>query len=422
MPDVSLKRKQIAVVSLMVALSVMSYFDRTIISIAAPSIMHEKEFSLSEKEMGWIFSAFLFSYSILMIPGGRLADRFGPRKVLTAMGLGAALFTALTALGGKPGLGAYAGIVASFVAMRIGLGIFTAPIYPSCAAINRNWIPAEQRARVWGWVASGAGIGGAVSPLLFTWMISRHGWRTAFVLAGIATGLLGVIWFCLVRDYPPGARPSSLESASHRTPWAELLRNRDLMLLTTSYFLICYFEYMFFYWLYYYFGQIRKVGDTQSAIYTTFMWVSWMVMTPIGGWISDRLVAKYGPTAGRRWVPVVGLTLGAILLFIGVNLSNEGAVAALLCLALGCASASDGTYWAVAIQTTGKDVGAGSAIMNCGGNLGGSFAPILTTAIAARAGWSWGLYAGGIMMLAGVSLWFFIGSPKSVTRPVELVS
>ena len=52
------------------------------------------------------------------------------------------------------------------------------------------------------------------------------------------------------------------------------------MLLTAGYFTVNYFEYIFFFWLYYYFGQIRKMGMEQSAVYTTLMWITWIVMIP----------------------------------------------------------------------------------------------------------------------------------------------
>ena len=93
-------RREIVVVALMLACSVMSYFDRTIMSIAGPQIM--KEFDLSETQMGSVYSAFILSYAIMMIPGGRIVDRLGPRLTLLLMNLSAALFTGLTALGGKP--------------------------------------------------------------------------------------------------------------------------------------------------------------------------------------------------------------------------------------------------------------------------------------------------------------------------------
>src|SRR6185312_3355286 len=194
-------RKRYGVIVLMVLLSIMSYFDRTIMTIVGPAIV--KEFSLSETQMGAVYSAFLLTYALLLVPGGQLADRFGPRVILTFSALGAALFTGLTALGGSPGLGAYVGIVPSFLAIRLCLGVFTAPLYPACAKMNANWVPLTQRARVWGWIASGAGIGGAVSPILFSGMIERYGWRTAFWIAGFATAAVGIAWFLYARDYPP---------------------------------------------------------------------------------------------------------------------------------------------------------------------------------------------------------------------------
>src|SRR5260370_39725315 len=154
------------VVILMILLSVMTYFDRTIITIAGPGII--KEFSMSETEMGAVDSAYLLTYAVLRVPGGRLADLFGPRLVLTFMALGSALFTGLTALGGRPGLGAYIGVIPSFVAIRLATGACAAPEYPSSGRMNANWMPLSHRARVWGWIASGAGIGGAFFPPPFT--------------------------------------------------------------------------------------------------------------------------------------------------------------------------------------------------------------------------------------------------------------
>src|SRR5262245_28212179 len=87
-------REQLVVVALMMAFSVMSYFDRTIMSIAGPQIM--KEFDLSATQMGSVYSAFILSYAIMMIPGGHVVDQLGPRLTLLVMGLSAALFTGLT--------------------------------------------------------------------------------------------------------------------------------------------------------------------------------------------------------------------------------------------------------------------------------------------------------------------------------------
>jgi ACS family D-galactonate transporter-like MFS transporter len=189
---------QIWIAALMFAFSVVNYFDRTILSIAAPSMM--KEFGLTPTSMGAVFSAFLVSYTILMTPGGRWSDRFGPRNMLAAMALGSGLLTALMPLGGIPGLGSLIGIIPGLFVIRLGFGIFTAPLYPAAARMNAITMPPLQRARVLGFVNAGAGFGGAVSPILVTAMIARFGWRPSFVMAGAAAVLLGVLWLATVPD------------------------------------------------------------------------------------------------------------------------------------------------------------------------------------------------------------------------------
>lgn len=404
------KQAQFVVALLMLAFSVMSYFNRTIMSISGPEII--KEFSLSETQMGSIYSAFILSYALLMIPGGHLADRFGPRIVIAFMGLGSALFTGLTAVAGNADLGAWIGVVPAFILMRLAMGASTAPLYPSCARMNSNWFPVSQRARVWGVIAAGAGIGGAVSPLLFSAMINRLGWRLSFWASAGATVLLALVWLRSVRDRPSNptfTAPQEPEPVAHRqTSVTSWWKERNLLLLTAGYFTVGYFEYIFFFWVYYYFGEIRKMGQSETAIYTTILFLMWTVMTPIGGYVSDRLVERYGLKAGRRIVPIVCLTVSALLLCVGVNMSHAFGVAACLSLALGFASASDGPYWATAIDLGRRNVGASSAVMNTGGNLGGFLAPILTPLIASYAGWSWGLYFGAGVVLIGVVIWFLI--------------
>jgi ACS family glucarate transporter-like MFS transporter len=404
------------VVILMVLLSVMTYIDRIIITIAGPGII--KEYGVSETQMGTVYSAYLFSYAILMIPSGWFTDVAGPRVSLAVMAFGSAIFTALTALGGSPGLGAYIGIIPSFLVIRLAMGIFASPMYPAAGKMSANWNPPRARARVWGWIASGAGIGGACTPLLFSWMRAHYGWRGSFWLAAAGSAVLACIWYWYVRDYP--AESKHLCTARPPTPWKELLGNRDLMLLTAGYVTANYFEYIFFFWLYYYFGQIRKMGMDQSAIYTTLMWLTWMVMTPIGGWASDRLGARFGLRNGRRIVVVAGMAISAILVTIGSNVSGTLPTVILLCLSLGFAAGTDGPFWAAAIDASGKHSGTGGAIFNTGGNIGGMLAPTLTPLLAHWFGWSAGLYFGGAFGLLGVAVWFFLESQPALQREVEV--
>ncbi len=400
----SLPRARFAVVSLMVVFSVMNYFDRTIMSIAGPEMM--KEFGIAPTQMGFVYSAFVLSYALFMMPGGQLADVVGPRAALTLMGLGAALFTGLTAFGGTPGLGTLIGVVPALLMIRLLMGIFTAPLYPSCARMCGNWIPVAQMARTQGFIIGGASLGGAVAPILFKALMGRWGWRFSFVAAALATAVLAIVWRLTVRDHPASAVAATPVRSIPLSSWRPLLVNRNLLLLTAAYAAVGYFAYIFYYWIYYYFGEVRHMGFEQSARFTTLVLVVNGLMIPFGGWLSDRLTRAHGERIGRRLVPFAGLLLSAVLLYAGTHAAGDWTTVWLMAFAMGFASFCEGPFWAMAIAIGGEQVGAACSILNTGSNLAGFLAPALTPLIASYAGWSWGLYFGCLVVLLGaIACW-----------------
>ena len=411
-----MRPNRIVLVALMFAFSVMSYFDRTIMSIAGPKIM--AEFGVATTQMGSIYSAFILGYFLFMIPGGQLVDRIGPRMSLGLMGLAAALFTGLTALGGRPGLGSYLGVIPAFLAIRLCLGVATAPLYPACGRMGLHWIPAIHQARVQAFIIAGSSLGSAVSPIVFSWLMTTYLWRGSFWVAAGATAALALVWLWYARDFPPQRdTPVPNTEKLQIDSWFTLMANRNLALITLAYFTLGYFEFIFFYWIYYYFGEVRHMGYSQSARYATGLFLTMMVMMPVGGWISDRLTAAYGPSIGRRMVPLTALISAGLLLFVGTKTPGDVSTVTLLSLAIGFASCCEGPFWSLAIDVGGARVGAACGILNFGGNLGGFFAPILTPYIASRAGWSWGLYAGSLIVMIGAFACYLIdprrGLPSS---------
>jgi MFS family permease len=399
---------QAKLVALMFGFSMMSYFDRTIMSIAGPEIM--KEFGVAPTQMGWVYSAFILGYAVFMIPGGGVADRLGPPNTLAAMGLAAALFTALTPLGGRSAL-AFLGVVPLLITIRCGLGVMSAPLYPACARMCFAWIPRAHQARVQALIISGACVGGAVSPILFTWLMSLYAWRGSFYIASVATAALALLWFAYVRRLPSAVDRTSAPRTELRS-WRRLFLNRNLAFLTFSYFTLGYFEYIFFYWIYYYFGEVRHAGFAQSARYTTVIFLVMLVMMPLGGWISDWLTRRYGPKLGRRVVPMAGLTMAALLLYLGVTASDSRVATVLLALAIGFASFCEGPFWTMATDIGGPQAGAAGGVLNAGGNVGGFFSPVLTPLVAKYFGWSWGLCTGSVLVILGAAACWFVDAPE----------
>src|SRR5262249_47380085 len=122
----------------------------------------------------------------------------------------------------------------------------------------------------------------------------------------------------------------------------------------------------------------------------------------------DRLGTRFGRSLGLRIVPIVTLTMGAVFSFFGARSCDPLGAAILMCLALGLAAATEGSYWISALEVSRGQSGGASATLNTGGNIGGLLAPVATPWIAQFAGWEWGLYAGCFSALAGVLIWFWI--------------
>ena len=117
----------------------ITYMDRSNISVAAPSIA--KEFGLSKTAMGWVFSAFTLAYALGQFPGGWLGDRIGPRKVLTVI----MFWWAIAAIS----TGAAAGFI-TLLSARFLLGLGEAGAFPVATRGMQLWFPKVERGRIQG--------------------------------------------------------------------------------------------------------------------------------------------------------------------------------------------------------------------------------------------------------------------------------
>ena len=166
--------------------------------------------------------------------------------------------------------------------------------------------------------------------------------------------------------------------------------------------------------MFYYFGEVLHLGTDASARYTTLLFLTEGALMPLGWFISDRLTRVYGPQFGRKIVPIMGLSLGLCLPF--WQTANAGFTAVVcFALAFGLAAFCEGPFWATVTEMAGDRVGGASSVFNADAQVGGFFGPLLTPWIASRAGWSWGLYVGCLVALAGVVAIFFVQ-----IRPTEM--
>jgi ACS family glucarate transporter-like MFS transporter len=153
----------------MFVISATAYLDRVNISIAGQFL--QRDLKLNNTQLGWVFSAFVFGYALFQAPGGRLADRFGPRRVIVLGTLWWGVFTALTA--------SVAGSVAASLGVLIGvrflLGVGEAVVYPASNRLVAGWIRAQERGIANGWIFAGVGAGAGVAPPLITYIVIHYG-------------------------------------------------------------------------------------------------------------------------------------------------------------------------------------------------------------------------------------------------------
>ena len=206
-------------------LSAVSYLDRVNISVAGRSIA--AEYGLSNVQLGYVFSAMLVGYALFQTVGGRLADRFGPRRVLTAGVVWWGIFTGLTALVPSTIRGA----LFLFIAIRFLLGAGEAVVYPSSNQFVARWIPAHERGTANGWIFAGVGAGAGLSPPLITYFMLHYGWRSSFWACAIIGLIAGIIWYLMARDEPaqhPWVSASELATIRSGLPVETDLGGTDL--------------------------------------------------------------------------------------------------------------------------------------------------------------------------------------------------
>ena len=172
------RARNIAVVFTIV-LAIITYIDRVCISMAAPAI--QKDLGLSAIQMGWAFSVFGWAYAFFEVPGGWLADRLGPRRVLMRIVVWWSFFTAATG---------WAWSFSSLIVTRTLFGAGEAGAFPNMTRIFTTWLPKAEREKAQAtlWLASRWG--GALTPLLVAYILQFLSWRRAFEVFGV----LGVIW------------------------------------------------------------------------------------------------------------------------------------------------------------------------------------------------------------------------------------
>lgn len=404
-------------------LSAVSFLDRVNISVAGSFLA--ADYHLSQIQLGWVFSAFLWGYALFQTPGGWLVDRLGPRRVLTAGVLWWGAFTALTAAVSSK----LAGAILLLVAVRFLLGAGEAIMYPASNQFISRWIPTGERGFANGLIFAGVGVGAGSAPAVVTYINVHYGWRWSFWFSALMGIAVGVVWYIGARDTPEeharvssgelahiqsGRTTQTCEQSAGQTAWGAMLRSKEVWAVTLSYFCFGYVAWIFFSWFYIYLLKVRGLNLKASAFYSTFPPLAMVACSLLGGVINDKITRAYGKRAGRCGIGAFALFLTGILLVIGAQATNVRVASMVLAGGAGALYLSQSSYWSVTADIGGPRAGSVSGFMNMGAQFGGALTAVITPVIAAHFGWTSSFLVAGILSAIGAVAWLAVEPRRSL--------
>jgi ACS family glucarate transporter-like MFS transporter len=419
------------VVAVTTAMAVLLYLDRVCISYAERFI--QDDLKLSDAQIGWVVSAFFWTYALGQLPAGWLSDRFGARWTLSLYILSWSLFTALTG---------FAGGIVTLLLVRFGFGLAQAGAYPASAGLVSKWATFASRGSASSLVAFGGRVGGAIaSPLtgkliLLFGAIGLSGWRTAMLIYGSVGMVVALVFWLLVRDQPSShpwcnskeaglieqSRPSQVPSpygAVNRVPLIAFLSSGNIWLIS-----ICQWGtnvgWVFLVsWLPRYLEQVHGVPEERRGLLAGVpLFVGWFGMLA-GGWATDRLALSLGLRWGRRF-PIAAsrfLAMGAFLVCL-LPLPAWACTAAFAVVAIATDFGSP-AMWAFNQDVGGSYAGSVLGWGNMWGNLGAAVSPPLLIWIVASTN-SWNMAF--VTCAAAFLLSGLVALGIDATVPVEVES
>lgn len=395
------------VLSALCAAATISYLCRNCIGVAEGTIRNE--LGITEYQMGWVMSAFFFSYAAGQIPGGWLGQVWGSRKALAAFSGGWSVFTLLTATSFN---------FTTLFVTRLGVGIAQTGIFPSSASTIAKWFPESRRAVACGSLGSFMSVGGAMAAALTGVLLESMSWRLVFAVFAVP-GLVWAAWFFwwfrdrptehpsvnraevdLIRgpengsaaDVAPAAEPGKM-------PWAAIFSSGAMWLICGQQFLRAAGYSFYPTWFPRFLKETRGVSTLESGYLTSLPLLAVVVGSLYGGTVVDWLLVKTGNRRISRQGVAIG-SMAACATFIGLAYTATDAVTAVLLITAGsfCASFAGSAAYTVTIDKAGDHIPMVFGTMNMAGNLGAAICPIVVERFVAYTN-SWELV---LVLFAGI--------------------
>ena len=397
--DVEDQTGRYTVLAMLCVIAGVAYVQRAAISVPAEEISNDLQFANMARDMGWIQSAWYFSYAFMQLPSGWFADQIGSRRALAII---AVVWSAATLLSG------FATDFYSLLILWAVMGAGQAGAFPCAAKAIGQLFPDTQRARASGLLASGMAIGGAVSPMLtgmllefvkpFAAELSIERWRIVLACYAIPGFLWTTLFLFVVphRWLPTTTRQTEAAESIDRS---RLFHSGSLALLCAQQFFRAAGMVFFLTWFPTFLQQTRGVSSLKSGVLTTIAGIGGVVGSLTGGFVSDWMLAKTGNSRlSRQGIAVGGMAMCSLLILASYVVTDVESSIALISLGAFCATFGGVSGYTVAIKFGGKHVATVFSSMNMCGNIGAALFPLISGWLVARTN-NWNLI---LLLFAGI--------------------
>jgi sugar phosphate permease len=370
-------RATLVVLGLLCVMYLITYVDRVNVATAAPAI--QRELSLSNTQLGHVFSAFAYPYLLFQVFGGWVGDRFGPRRTLFVCGLIWAAATSLTGLA--------TGLTMLFC-VRVLLGLGEGATFPVATRAMHSWTSPDRRGFAQGITHAFARVGNAITPPVVAALIALVSWRGSFVILGMCSLVWVFVWVVYFRDNPaehPDITAAELDRLPNRgtraqigfpaVPWMRLARR--MLPVTVVYFCYGWTLWLYLSWLPSFFLHEYKINIGRSALFASAVFFAGVGGDLLGGTASDAILRRTGDLLKARRNVVVAGFLGAFLSLLPIFATRDlTVIVSSLALGFFFAEIVIGPMWSIPMDIAGKYSGTASGLMNTGSALAAILSPV----------------------------------------------
>ncbi len=415
-------------------ITVINYADHVAISLAGPIMVRELNFD--SVTLGYVFSAFGWSYAVAQIPGGWFLDRFGSKLVYATCIF---IWSMLTWMTGAMGFfSGFAAVVCLF-SLRFLIGVFKAPVFPANSRIVASWFPASERATASAVFSSAQYAATVFFAPLIGWLIRDFGWRSVYVVMGALGMVFLLVWRKLIHD--PKDHPLANEAELHFIEQGgalinmdqerkngnrvkgqtlahikQLLTNRMMVGIYLGQYFTNALTYFYITWFPVYLVREKHMSILKAGFVSVIPAVCGFAGGLLGGVISDAMLKRgFSLTVARKTPIVIGMLLSMTMIACNYINVEAGVIFFLALSYFGKGVGAQG--WALNADTAPRQIaGLSGGVFNTCGNISSITTPIAIGYIVQSTGsFNGALVLVGLHGLAAIAVYLLlVGEVKRV--------